>query len=336
MRKSLTLIAIVCMGLSASAQLTRAEIADVGDAQVYRKADTTGVTVGPSGTGQVWNYSSMVATSVVGTNRFVDPTTHAQGVNYPTSNLCFNPSNGVYAFYTATADSLYLIGEKSPANTAVTYTDGAAWLRFPQAYSVPNEDSIIGQYPDGFISNVTRRGYIRSIFDGDGSLSTPFATYPSVKRVEYFGQYADSSWTGALDAEVYVLRYEWFAAGETMPVLIIHQQEVIINGGNPQKSKEIWWADPTAVGVDAPAANNMTLAPNPSRGASQLSYTLDGAQDVRVEVLDLLGGRVSLLVDGLQAGGQHELQLGQDLASGMYLVRVQTAAGSSTQKLVIE
>lgn len=324
------------MGIAAHGQLTRADFGDVGDAQIYRKADTTGITAGPSGSAQNWNFSGLVNTSVVATNGFVTPTSHSQGSNFPTSNLCYKPYNDDFDFFEASSDSLYLIGEKSVANTRCTYSDGAALYRFPQAFGVANMDSIEGVYPDGFISSVTRKGWYQTVFDGDGQLTTPFQTYPNVKRVEISGYFQDSSWTGAADGEVFLLRYEWYAAGEPMPVLVVHDQQFILNGGNPTITREVWYADPTAVATEAPAITDLQLLPNPAQGHSQLRYSLDNADQVRVEVLNILGERVAMPLDGMQSAGSHELDLSTDhLARGIYLVRLSNSQGSVSRKLVL-
>lgn len=336
MRKFATLIAFALLGVAAHGQLTRADFGDVGDSQVYRKADTSGVTAGPSGSGQNWNFAGLINTSVVGTNQFITPSGHPQGSNYPTANLCYKPFNDDYDFFEASADSIVLVGEKSVANTRCIYSDGAKLYRFPQAFGVANMDSVEGVYPDGFISSVTRKGWYQTLFDGDGQLTTPYQTYANVKRVEVSGYFQDSSWTGAADGEVFLLRYEWYAAGETMPVLIILNQQFILNGGNPTVTREVWYADPTAIGTEEGAFGELELLPNPSQGPSEIRYSLPANDDVRVEVLNVLGERVAMPFEGLQTAGRHELSLGTDrLASGIYMVRLSSSQGSVTRKLVI-
>ncbi len=336
MRKTLTLFAFACLGLGVQAQqLVRTDMANVGDSQNYRRADTTGVQDGPSGSGQAWNYSTLVPSPAAGINSYIAANTHPLGAQFPTANLAFNPFNGSYGFYISSPDSLYMIGEKSSANTIVSYTDGAAWFRYPQSFGVPNVDSVVGLYPDGIFSSVGRLGWTQTTFDGTGTLVTPFATYPSVKRVEYLAIHRDSSWTGAAFVDVFVRRYEWYASTQTTPVLIIHHQQVILNNGNPTTTKEIWWADPNATAVTPETGTAFDIYPNPSQGETKLSYTLDANTDVQIEVLNIVGGRVRLVVDENQSAGAHGYDLGGGLASGIYLVRMTTSQGSTTKKLVL-
>ncbi|HEX2900963.1 MAG TPA: T9SS type A sorting domain-containing protein [Bacteroidia bacterium] len=334
MRNTFTLIAFVLLGLGAQAQLTRADFPDVGNSQVYRRGDS--ISPGPSGSGQNWNFGSIGHTSQVATNQYITPSAHAQGASFPTANLCSKPFNDDFKFYEAGADSIYLIGEKSVANTRVTYTDGARLYSFPQAMGVANIDSVHGQYPDGFISNVTRKGWYQTVFDGDGQLTTPYATYPSVKRVEISASFQDSSWLGAADGELSILRYEWYAAGEPMPVFVVHNQIFVLNGGNPSVTYEVWYADPNAVAATEGSFANLEIFPNPTEGNSQLSYRLDAADEIEITVSSILGDRVKTIASGEQAAGNYQYDLGtQGLAKGIYLVNMRSSQGSVTRKLVL-
>lgn len=334
MRNTFTLIAFVLLGLGVQAQLVRTDFPDVGDSQVYRRGDS--IAAGPSGSGQNWNFGSIGHTSQVATNQYIVPSTHSQGSNFPGSNLCYKPFNDDYKFYVAGADTMRLIGEKSVANTRVTYSNPANLYLFPQAFGVANMDSVEGIYPDGFISNVTRKGWYQTLFDGDGQLTTPYATYPSVKRVEISASFQDSSWLGAADGELSILRYEWYAAGETMPVFVVHNQIFILNGGNPSVTYEVWYADPNAVATTPGVFNNLDIFPNPSNGASQLSYSLDATDQVEITIKSIIGERVRTVVSDEQVAGNYQIDLGTDgLAKGIYLVNLRSSQGNVTRKLVL-
>jgi glycosidase len=70
--------------------------------------------------------------------------------------------------------------------------------------------------------------------------------------------------------------------------------------------------------------------PNPFNPATTIRYDLPQAAPVRLEVFDVLGRRVALLAEGLQAAGTHTVDFeGGHLPSGLYLYRLQ--AGTTTQ-----
>ena len=83
-------------------------------------------------------------------------------------------------------------------------------------------------------------------------------------------------------------------------------------------------------------ALGFTAAPNPSAGTTALTFSLDEAGDVTVEVFDVLGRRVAALVDGaLPAGDQALTWEAGSLPAGLYVVRLQTGAAAASQTITI-
>jgi hypothetical protein len=76
--------------------------------------------------------------------------------------------------------------------------------------------------------------------------------------------------------------------------------------------------------------------PNPFNPATTLSFSLPETAMVELEVLDLLGRRVSLLASGLHAAGSHRLVFDSaGLGSGLYFVRLHTPWGVRTQRATL-
>ena len=117
-------------------------------------------------------------------------------------------------------------------------------------------------------------------------------------------------------------------------------------GGNPKANFGIRLAGtPTALAVEgATAPVHATLAaprPNPFRLGTTLDFALDRRASVRLEVLDLSGRRVRLLVDELREPGRYtERWSGRDddghaLGAGVYFVRLAAGQMSSIQRVVL-
>lgn len=74
--------------------------------------------------------------------------------------------------------------------------------------------------------------------------------------------------------------------------------------------------------------------PNPFNPSTTIQYSLADGQRVRLAVFDLLGHEVAVLVDGFQPAGKHSLLFEpKGLSSGIYVYRLETAAGKKTRKL---
>lgn len=77
-------------------------------------------------------------------------------------------------------------------------------------------------------------------------------------------------------------------------------------------------------------------APNPFGSTTQIAFTLDEAGPARLDVYDLLGRRVALLVDGVQPQGEHTATFdATSLPSGTYVYRLRTERGTVTRTMTL-
>jgi len=81
--------------------------------------------------------------------------------------------------------------------------------------------------------------------------------------------------------------------------------------------------------------------PNPFNPATIISYTLAAESHVRLDVYNVLGQRVTTLVNETQPTGRHQVvwngqdESGHDAASGIYFYRLKTTAYSETKKMML-
>jgi V8-like Glu-specific endopeptidase len=101
----------------------------------------------------------------------------------------------------------------------------------------------------------------------------------------------------------------------------------------------------SAVPDDLPLAGGTRLVgnyPNPFNPTTTIVYSLEQAQDVRLEIFDASGRRLRRLVSGLRIEpGRHEVvwdgrsDAGRQVASGVYYVRLVTEEGSQTKSMAL-
>lgn len=85
-----------------------------------------------------------------------------------------------------------------------------------------------------------------------------------------------------------------------------------------------------------PTEVSLRAYPNPVRDQATIAYTLTEADDVRVELFDMLGRRVKVIEDRAQQAGTHEAQFSADgLASGVYFGRLHVGGETLTQKITV-
>uniref|UniRef100_UPI0006199188 hypothetical protein n=1 Tax=Hymenobacter terrenus TaxID=1629124 RepID=UPI0006199188 len=90
-----------------------------------------------------------------------------------------------------------------------------------------------------------------------------------------------------------------------------------------------------ATGKSAGASATIEAYPNPAHDRATLSYTVEQAGAVRLEVLDNLGRIVATLVDGPQTAGAHQAVFEAPTRQGLGLlnVRLTTSKGTSSARL---
>lgn len=81
--------------------------------------------------------------------------------------------------------------------------------------------------------------------------------------------------------------------------------------------------------------------PNPFNARTVISYTLPRATDVKLQIFNVLGQRVKVLLDEHQSAGYRSVvwdgknDEGVDLSSGIYFYRLQTKSYSDSKKMVL-
>ena len=76
--------------------------------------------------------------------------------------------------------------------------------------------------------------------------------------------------------------------------------------------------------------------PNPFNPSTTITYAIPDQTDVRLEVYNINGQRVAVLVDEVQQAGEHRVPFdASGLASGVYLYRLQAGSFTKTERMVL-
>jgi hypothetical protein len=103
-------------------------------------------------------------------------------------------------------------------------------------------------------------------------------------------------------------------------------------------------AIPTAPAVGVAEINNSAPSqfalnqnyPNPFNPTTVISYQLSVSSKVNLKICDLLGRKVTTLVNGVESAGHHAINFdGSGMPSGIYFYRLQAGTYTATRKLVL-
>ncbi|MBS1587878.1 MAG: hypothetical protein JSS82_20280 [Bacteroidetes bacterium] len=207
MKKLVYALLTLALPMSAMAQpvIDSAEYYHVGEMFNYRHC--SGVTPGPAGANQTWNFAS-VTDSLVETDTILAAT---------------NPANAMMTFnsittYMAISDTETAVtGIDVGATASVSYNSNITSVLHPISYL----DTASSSFNETLSAAVTGTGAGTSIMkvDGYGTLITPQGTFPNVLRVKFTQTEIDT--TGFGNETISFVSYRWYDSTHHYPLMRI-------------------------------------------------------------------------------------------------------------------
>ncbi|MGB9722202.1 MAG: T9SS type A sorting domain-containing protein [bacterium] len=92
----------------------------------------------------------------------------------------------------------------------------------------------------------------------------------------------------------------------------------------------------TTEGNEQEPSSLLSLSPNPSNGATKLSFMVKSAGNVKISLYDASGRLVNNIINGAKSAGTYTLTLNnQKLPNGIYFVRIEKPEGTATKTMTI-
>ncbi|HKK70786.1 MAG TPA: T9SS type A sorting domain-containing protein [Candidatus Krumholzibacteria bacterium] len=160
-----------------------------------------------------------------------------------------------------------------------------------------------------------------------------YETLPEVVRAELNAVAGDASDVTRLDDTRYVFR---IGSGDC-PSGCIDEQFYFFEVENGTAAL----LAQTDAPANAPEVSLQPARPNPFNPATSIAFDLPREGRARIEVYDLRGRHVATLLDAVRPAGRDEViwrgtdASGRAVASGVYVVRLQTEAGTDLQRVTL-
>ena len=301
MIKNYSLLVLLFMGnLIANAQpeLNASDFETELSMTVY-KGNSSGLSPGNAGANQVWDFSGLTLTNNFTFNTVALAMAPSSN-NFPTSTYCWkmiessDPNNIIndYDFYNLSNTSLEYLG-KSGSSISI-YSDTAIYFQFPYTYNTIINDTYQSSGAPNAHSNT-------SVYDGYGTLKTPFGTYTNVIRQK--------------KTEGTYVSYRWYQTKPFSPIMV---------GDFTDNGYINVFKNTTGLGIN-PIEPKKAMAVFPNPAHTELNIQLPEQQTLDCVAVTDITGKIVLKQD------QNLNQINvSHLANGLYFIE----AHSGNEKLV--
>lgn len=330
--------------------ITSSVLPKVGDMQVVYMADTTGVTPGPSGANQTWDFTNLrpTANNDSSVSTIVAPSSTPYAADFPNATAAANSASGqstVFMDFSAgKSEMLGFVTSVQGQTIKNKYSNSLIQYTTPMAFNYTHNDNFAGQYQANGIT-IYSRGTVNVNADAYGTVLMPGGkTYNNVLRAHSFQRNIDSMnvGAGAFIITTETESYTFVQDGRKEPIITITNTSQESPSGTTY-SKIVTFNNKVAAvsGITEEGnfnRNTFRIYPNPSASRSINVITSgENAGTTNIFVINQLGQLVKSFHNLNMGAGTNNFTLSLDeLPKGIYQVHVQTNTGNSVQKLVLE
>ncbi|HRH64207.1 MAG TPA: T9SS type A sorting domain-containing protein [Bacteroidia bacterium] len=367
MKKITFLLSTLILGIAAQAQITitKNDFAIAGDTFRISNAAGLGITdLDSTGANRTWDYSALTAvTQTVDTfvsvsstpllyqlyfnNQFVYPNTKATvatKINTPTlppgAPITISNTYGFYKVNTSAFSQVGFGATISGLPTSIPYDSLDYVYRFPMNYG--NVDSC--KYK--FQLSIPNIGYLRrrarrvNVVDGWGTLITPFGTFNTlrVKSTTYATDtiYITQLMFGTQIVQQPTVEYKWIGTNSGIPYLTINATADSIPQITSVSYRDSLRVPLISIGIEKlpTVIRDAAIYPNPATSQSLITFTLEKAGKVQLELVDAQGRLIEKLMEATLPEGIAVYPIDMSSkAKGLYFVRINNGSSPITLKL---
>lgn len=234
--KNLHLIFLCCLPLLGKAQLTitQENSPQIGDKLVYLVNNSSALSPGGTGQGQVWDFTSFIQQQTQTVNA-VDPANVGYRDSFPDANLVFTSNSGTSFTYALTTDSAFFtlgafVNTGDTATSLLTILNPPRKeIQYPTVFGTTFETSLsnvrdYGEVAPGTSFITVEKSEVLSQADGEGTLKLAQGDF-SVLRIKVTSNRVDSNFLLSDAGKQFIsatssqtISYEWHAAEARGPL----------------------------------------------------------------------------------------------------------------------
>jgi hypothetical protein len=340
----LTINLALLLNLAIGQTINSSNIVSVGDTIVQAEDVTPNINLGTAGTGNNWNFSSLLINSRDTTVFFSPSVIPCASSTFPLADYGFIQDTNI-AFLSKSASSLELLGISNWTICAASQ-DSETVITFPSSYNTSFMDTArttavvtgasVGQPIADSIRFISVT-YIESNFDASGTITTPYGIFSSIrqnlKRTTNTEIYAKSILTGgsysliSTENDTAISHQYWSDAANTKFPIVNYEIDASGNLTGSVIFTIKYAANPTA-SISKNEIKSLKIFPNPT--TNQL--TLDVEQHINQVIITNIAGK-RVFTSGNTPGNVIDVSY---LLSGVYIISIQTDSYTALSKFIKE
>jgi hypothetical protein len=333
---------IFCAGAMVAQSLTQTNHAPaVGNMYTTKQCDSTGITGGANGAGQLWNYSTIIVHPTP-TNYTVVSATSTGSTAYASANVAMSAGPSKNSFYSSSSSMYqYWGGDLSIGGLAITltYTNAATYATYPFAFGSSANSTVSGTLtsPAG---NGSFSGSASVSGAGTGTIMLPAGTVNNILKTVTTQSlnYTFPLGSGSITEN----RSDFYAPTISKFPLLTVSSSVLTSTvfGTPQSSSQ------TIVTIDGAYALGLkeslglnadfSVFPNPAQENITISYLNLFSEKASYEVVNAIGQVVMKDVFSASAGEVKNNITIAALESGIYFVKLTVGNSTSVKKITVQ
>jgi hypothetical protein len=303
----------------------------VGDSHEF--IITTPADEGQSGEKVIWDFTNLQPTDKTLTSHMIQTSESDKSSLIPEANLILEEYGNLF-FFKVTSNGMEQYGVSS-CNAVTKFDKPFVKLKFPFKYG----DKVAGNYSGSQTaqnSSTSITGTYEVIADAYGTMLLPNnISIENALRVKQTRTY--------LNSDQKEVTYRWYAAGVRYPILTVikyvspqqtftSQTALFAHATSQKKSGQV-----ISNLADLSTSNNTTTYPNPYTDELKISYNVDEACKVTIDVFNVAGKKLETVLNQNNNKGANSFILKSNeynFQPGVYYIRVNMGDKSTTSKVV--
>jgi hypothetical protein len=289
---------------------------------------------GLAGPNQVWDFSTLHKDkNFEGSIKFPNTLKSSSFTNQFNTELI---EFGNSFYFDITKEKIELTGYRSQ-NGSVLINYEKPFLKMVYPFEFGN--SFNGSF-NGTITSGNSTGEINGSYDveadGYGKLILPNSVVvENALRVKTVKSYTQNF--GSTGTQITVTTYRWYAQNVRYPLLVLIESQYGAGENTNVTKQAAYREDISGLSVQNAFAANTRLYPNPFNNELNVAFELNSASYVTVELFDIAGKNVAILMNEYRAEGTYDesFNVGNlNLKNGMYNIKITVNGKEVTHNLV--